>query len=168
MCRTSDSVSTSSGSSSSSSSSSDSDTASVTDSHEGTTQKKKKKKKKTSAKGDRDLLAQADDDVFIVSDGSENECGSTKDDEMCPPWSTQVEDEPDWIVRYPNAIPYVHPRVESTDDGWYWGQDCASPLKVAHPRKNAILPAADGSLALKPTQCCQVHLRVAPRNGNSS
>ncbi len=39
--------------------------------------------------------------------------------------------------------------MASTDDGWYRGEDCASPSEVAHPRKNAILPAADGSLALK-------------------
>ncbi len=146
--RTSGSVSTSSGLSSSSSSSSDSDTASVTDSHEGTTQKRKKKKK-ASVEGMKDLFEQAEDDIFIMSDGSEDECGLTKNDEECPPWSTQVEDEPDWIVRYPNAIPYVHSRVVSTDAGWYWREDYASPSEVAHPRKNAILLAADGSLALK-------------------
>ena len=66
-----DSVSNSSSSSSSSSSNSDSDTASVMDSHEGTTQKKKKKK--ASVKGVKDLFDQAEDDVFIVSDGSEDE-----------------------------------------------------------------------------------------------
>ena len=146
---TSESASISLDSSSSSSSSSDSDMASATDSHKGTTQKKKKKKKKTSAKGDQDLLAQTDDDVLVVSDGSVDECGSVKDDESCLPWATQVDDEPEWIVRYPNAIPYVHPRVESTEDGWYRGEDCASTSEVAHPGKNAILLAADGSLALK-------------------
>ena len=61
----------------------------------------------------------------------------------------KVADEPDWIVRYPNAVPYVHTRVVSTDDGWYREEDCASPSEVAHPGKSAILPAADGSLALK-------------------
>ena len=97
----------------------------------------------------KDLFDQAEDDVFIVSDGSEDECGSTRDDDSCPTWATQVPEEPVWIVRYPNAIPYVHSRVESTDDGWYRGEDCASPSEVATPGKNAILPAADGSLALK-------------------
>ena len=144
--RAADSDITSSGSSSSSSSSSDSDTASVTDSHEGTTQKKKKK---ASVKGVKNLFDQAEDDVFIVSEGFEDECGSTRDDDSCPPWTTQVAVEPDWIVCYPNAVPYVHSRVVSTDDDWYWGEDCASPSEVAHPGKNAILPAADGSLALK-------------------
>ena len=72
-----------------------------------------------------------------------------KDDESCLPWATQVDDEPEWIVRYPNAIPYVHSIPERTDDGWYQGEDCASPSEVAHPGKNAILPATDGSLALK-------------------
>ncbi len=148
MRRASGGASASGDSSLSSSSSSDSDTASETDSHEGTTQKKKKKKR-ASVKGVKDLFDQAEDDVFIVSDGSEDECGSTRDDDSCPPWATQVPEEPDWIVCYPNAVPYVHSRVVSTDDGWYRGEDCASPSEVAHPGKNAILPAADGSLALK-------------------
>ncbi len=103
--RASDSVSISSGFGLSSSSSLSSD--SVTDSHEGTTQKKRKKKK-ASVEGVKDLFEQAEDDVFIVSDGSEDVCGSTRDDELCPSWTTQVADEPDWIVRYPTAIPYVH------------------------------------------------------------
>ena len=145
--RAADSVSTSSGSSPSSVSSSDSDTASVTDSHKVTTQKKKKKK--TSVKGVKGLFDQAEDDIYNMSDGSEDECGSTRDDDSCPSWATQVPEEPGWIVRYLNAVPYVHSRVVSTDDGWYRGEDCASPSEVAHPGKNAILPAADGSLALK-------------------
>ena len=125
--RTSGSGSTSADSSSSSSSSSDSDTASTVDSQESITQKKKKKKKKISAKGAKDPHAQEYDDVLIMSEGSDDECGSGKDDESCLPWTTQVAEEPDWIVRYPNAIPYVHTRVVSTDDGWYRGEDCASP-----------------------------------------
>ncbi len=141
-----DSVSISSGSSSSSSSSSDSDTASDTDSRKDTDHKKKGK---ASVEGVKDLFDQAEDDVFIVSEESESECGSTKDDDSCPPWATRVDEEPDWIVRYPNAIPYVHPRAVSTDDGWYRGEDCASPSEAAPTGKNATLPAADGSLALK-------------------
>ncbi len=141
------SASISSGSSSSSSSSSDSDTASDTDSRKDTDHKKTKRK--ASVGGVKDLFDQAEDNVFVVSDESGSECGSTKDDELCPPWTTQVNDEPDWIVRYPNAVPYVHSRVVSTDDGWYRGEDCASPSEAAPPGKNAILPAADGSLAMK-------------------
>ncbi len=100
-------------------------------------------------KGVKDLFEKAKDDVFIVSNGSDDECGSTRDDDSYPPWTTQVTEEPDWIVRYPNATPYVHIRVVSIDDGWYRGEDCASPSEVAHPGKNAVLPAADGSLAMK-------------------
>ena len=100
-------------------------------------------------KGVKDLFDQAEDDVFIMSSESGSEWGSTKDDESCPPWTTQVDEEPDWIVRYPNAIPYVHSRVVSTDDGWYRREDCASPSEVVPAGKHAILPAADGSLALK-------------------
>ncbi len=142
-----DSVSISSGSSSSSSSSSDSDTASDTDNQKDTD--RKKKKGKVSVEGVKDLFEQAEDDVFVMSDESEGECGSTKDDESCLPWTTQVNEEPDWIVRYPNAVPYVHSRVVSTDDGWYRGKDCASPSEVAPSGKNAILPVVDGSLVMK-------------------
>ncbi len=100
-------------------------------------------------KGVKDLFDQAEDDFFIVSDGSENECGNVGED-SCPDWATQVADaEPEWIVRYPNANPYGHSKVERTEDGWYFGEDCASPSEVAPPAKNPILPAADGSLALK-------------------
>ena len=88
MRRTSRSASASEDLSSSSSLSSDSDTASTADSQGSTTQKKKKKKK-ASAKGDKDPLAQEDSDVFIVSEGSADECGSGKDDESCLPWTTQ-------------------------------------------------------------------------------
>ncbi len=85
-----------------------------------------------------------------MSDGSKDEYGSNKDDESCPNWATQVENaEPDWIVRYPNANPYVHSKVEPTDDGWYRGKNCTSPSKAAPSAKHTILPAADGSLALK-------------------
>ncbi len=141
-----DSVSTGSGSGSGSGAGSDSDTASDTDGHEDTTQKKKKK---ASVKGVKDLFDQAEDDVFIVSDRSESECSSTRDNDSCPMWGTQVPEEPDWIVRYPNVVPYVHPVAVRTDDGWYRGEDCASPAEVAPTGKHAILPAADGSLALK-------------------
>ncbi len=99
--------------------------------------------------GVKDLLGQAEDYVFVVSDESESECGSTKDDNSCPSWTTRVDDEPDWIVRYTNAIPYVHSIAVHTDDGWYRGEDCASPSEVAPAGKHAILPAPDGSLALK-------------------
>ena len=100
-------------------------------------------------KGVKDLFGQAEDDVFIVSDGSEDECGSVRGENACPTWSSRISQELDWMVRYPNAVPYVHARAVSTDDGWYRGEDCASPSEVAHAGKNAILPAADGSLALK-------------------
>ncbi len=146
--RTSESASISSDSSPDSSSSSDSETASGTGSQVGTTQKKKKKKK-TSAKGDQDLLDQDEGDVFIVSERPGDECGSIRNDESCPTWATQIDDEPECIVRYPNAIPYVHTIPESTEDGWYRGEDCASPSEVALPGKSAILPAADGCLAMK-------------------
>ncbi len=43
----------------------------------------------------------------------------------------------------------MHSRAESIEDGWYHGEDCASPLEVAPAGKHVVLPAADGSLALK-------------------
>ncbi len=161
-----DNVSISSGPGSSSGSSSDSDAASDTDSRKDTD--RTEKKGKASVKGVKDLFDQAEDDIFIVSNESESECGSTKDDKSCPPWTTQVNDEPDWIVRYPNAIPYVHPIAVHTDDGWYRGEDCASPSEAAPAGKHAILPAADGSLALKADAVLPSAPRVAPSMGTAS
>ena len=86
-----DSVSISSGPSSISGSSSDSDAASDTDSRKDTD--RTKKKGKASVKGVKGLFDQAEDDIFIMSDESESECGSAKDDESCPPWTTRVNDE---------------------------------------------------------------------------
>ena len=134
----------------SSDSRSDSESASGSDSQTDTEQKKKgKKKKKTYVKGVKDLFDQAEDDVFVLSDGSGDECSNVGDD-SCLDWATQVIDaKPDWILRYPNANPYVHSKVERSEDGWYHGEDCASPLDVAPPAKHRILPAMEGSLALK-------------------
>ncbi len=98
-------------------------------------------------KGVKDLFEQAQNDVVVLTDESKDECG--KDEESCQDWATQVDAEPEWIVRYPNATPYVHSIAESTEDSWYHGEDCASPSDVAPTTKNATLPAADGSLALK-------------------
>ncbi len=132
--------------SSSSDSSSEPDTASDEGSHKNSSQKKMKG---TSVEGVKDLFDQAEGDVFVVSDESGDECGSAKDNDSCQRWASRVSEELDWMVRYPNAVPFVHTRVVSTDDGWYRGEDCASPSEVATPGKHAILPAADGSLALK-------------------
>ncbi len=135
-------------SSESASTNTDSDTASDADSHKDTTQEKKKKR--ASVKGVKDLFEQAQDDVFVVSDESGDECGANKGDESCSNWATQVKAaEPDGIVRYPNATPYVHSKAERTEDVWYRGEVCASSSEVATSAKHAILPAADGSLALK-------------------
>ncbi len=43
----------------------------------------------------------------------------------------------------------MHPIAVRTDDGWYRGEDCTSPSEAAPAGKHAVLPAADGSLALK-------------------
>ncbi len=39
--------------------------------------------------------------------------------------------------------------MEEVDDGWYQGEDCVDPSGIAPAAQRAILPAADGSLALK-------------------
>ncbi len=132
--------------------SSNSDMASDTDSQEDTTRRRKRRTKKGSpVAGVKDLFTQAEDDVIVLSGESGDECGFNVDQESCPNWATQIEEEakPDWAVRYPIANPFVHSRVERTEDGWYRGEDCANPLEAAPPAKHAILPAADGSLALK-------------------
>ncbi len=148
VCHSSGSASTSSDSSSDSSS--ESNTASDTDSQKDTNQKKKKKKKTpASLKSVKDLFEQDEDDVFIISGGSGDEC-EKGDDDSCPNWATRVADaEPDWIVRYPNTNPYVHSKVKCTDDVWHHGEDCASPSEAAPLAKHPILAAADGCLAPK-------------------
>ena len=39
--------------------------------------------------------------------------------------------------------------MEQIDDHWYQGEDCVDPSRIAPPATRAILPAADGTLALK-------------------
>ncbi len=53
------------------------------------------------------------------------------------------------VNRFPPRKPFINPRVEQVNDGWYQGEDCFDPSGVALAARRAILPAADGSLALK-------------------
>ncbi len=95
------------------------------------------------------MFGQDENDVVFLSAESGDE-GDKDDGDSCPDWTTQVEDaKQDWVVRFPNANPYIYSKVELTDDGWYHGEDCASPSEAAPSAKHPFLPAADGSLALK-------------------
>ncbi len=108
-------------------SSSSSDEASQSDSQSDTD---KKKKDSSSLGGDKELLDQGDDDVIIVNEHSTDE-GKDDDDGSCD-WATKVEcAEREWVVRFPNANPFVIPKWERTSDGWYKGEDCANPSEAA-------------------------------------
>ena len=65
-------------------------------------------------------------------------------------WSTQTDElEEEWRLCYPPTNPCLVPEAEETGDLWYKGEDCANPSQIAPKSSKAILPAADGSLALK-------------------
>ncbi len=57
--------------------------------------------------------------------------------------------EEEWRLCYSPTDPYLVPQAEETGDLWYKGEDCANPSQIAPKSSKAILPAADGSLALK-------------------
>ena len=59
------------------------------------------------------------------------------------------QDEESWPTRFPLRKPFIKPRVEQVDDKWYQGEDCVDPSRIAPPADRAILPSADGTLALE-------------------
>ncbi len=68
-------------------------------------------------------------------------------------WSAQAEpeepDEASWAARFPTRKPFIKPRVKEVNDNRYQGEDCFDPSGIAPVARRAILPAADGTLALK-------------------
>ncbi len=68
-------------------------------------------------------------------------------------WGGQAEPEQpteaDWANRFPIRKPFLKPLVKVVDDNWYQGEDCFDPSRIAPAARRAILPAADGSLALR-------------------
>ena len=69
-------------------------------------------------------------------------------------WGSQAElegepNEADWATRFPIRKPYANPRVVEVNDNWYQGEDCFDPSRIAPAARRAILPAADGTLALR-------------------
>ncbi len=69
---------------------------------------------------------------------------------MTPEWGQCVEqDEEGWPTRFPPWKPFIKPRVEDVNDNWYQGEDCVNPSGITPAARRVILPAADGTLALK-------------------
>ncbi len=92
----------------------------------------------------------SDQDVIIIDEQLESDGLVTGQTVL---WGSQADsekpDEADWATRLPTRKPYINPRVVEVDDNWYQGEDCFDPSGIAPAARRAILPAADGTLALR-------------------
>ncbi len=94
------------------------------------------------------LLEESDKDVIIIDELVETDGLETV--HMTPDWDKRLEhEEATWPTRFPLRKLFIKPRVEQTDDHWYQGEDCVNPSRITPAATRAILPAADGTLALK-------------------
>ncbi len=94
------------------------------------------------------MLEESDKDVIFLDEYVEIEGLETV--HLTPEWGECVEHvEEGWPARFPPRKPFIRPRVEEINDNWYQGEDCVDPLGIAPVARRAILPAADGTLALK-------------------
>ncbi len=94
------------------------------------------------------VLAQKDSDVVLS--GERVESSSDVEIKDVTSWSTRVDElEDEWRSCYPPTDPYLVPQAEEIGDHWYQGEDCADPYQITPKSSKAILPTADGSLALK-------------------
>ena len=94
------------------------------------------------------LLEESENDVIVLDEQVENE--TLKTVRVTTNWDKHLEhEEATWPTRFPTRKPFIQPRVEQVDDKWYEGEDCVNPSGIAPTATRAILPAADGTLALK-------------------
>ncbi len=94
------------------------------------------------------LLEQSGNDVLLLSEQVETE--GLENIRLTRGWEEGLKlEEESWPTRFPVRKPFVKPRVEQVDDNWYQGEDCVDPSRIAPQAERAILPSADGSLALK-------------------
>ncbi len=98
------------------------------------------------------MLDQNDKDVIIIDKQVDTTGLDTV--RLTTNWGECIEQEEEgwatrWATRCPSRKPFIKPRVEEVDDGWYQGEDCVDPSRVTPAARRAILPSADGSLALK-------------------
>ncbi len=135
-------------SASDSSSSSDDDSESVTadaSGHEGRTSARRRHLAASQA---QNLLKESDKDVIVLDEHVETEGLETV--HMTTEWGQCVEQEEEgWPTHFPSRKPFIKPRVEEANDDWYQGEDCVDPSEITTTARLAILPAADGTLALK-------------------
>ncbi len=94
------------------------------------------------------LLNQSGKDVILIEEHVETE--GLENTRLTRGWEADLKlEEESWPTRFPIRKPFIKPRVEQVDDKWYQGEDCVDPSQIAPPAERAILPAADGTLALK-------------------
>ncbi len=94
------------------------------------------------------MLEESDKDVIVLEEHVETEGLETV--RMTTDWDRHVEqEEASWPTHFPSRKPFVKPRVEQVDDNWYQGEDCVDPSGIAPVARRVILPAANGTLALR-------------------
>ncbi len=94
------------------------------------------------------LLEESDRDVIILEEHVET--AELETIRITPQWGACVdEEEADWPNRFPCRKPFIKPWVEEVTDNWYQGEDCVDPSGIAPAARRTILPAADGTLALR-------------------
>ncbi len=95
------------------------------------------------------LLEESDKDVIILDGHVENEGLETV--HMTTDWDKHLveQEEASSPTLFPVQKPFIKPRVEQVDDNWYQGEDCVDPSGIAPAARQVILPAADGTLALR-------------------
>ena len=94
------------------------------------------------------MLEQSGKDVIIIDEQVDTDGLDTV--HLTTSWGECAkQEEAGWATCSPAQKQFIKPRVEEVDDHWYQGEDCVDPSGIAPAAKRVILPAADGSLALK-------------------
>ena len=131
-----------------STSQSGSDSESVTTDVSGHPGRSTARRTRLAASHVQQMLDQNDKDVILIDEQVETEGLETV--HMTTEWDKCVErEEASWPTRFPTWKPFIKPRVEDVDDKWYQGKDCVDPSGIPPAARWAILPAADGTLALR-------------------
>ncbi len=94
------------------------------------------------------MLEQSGKDVIIIDEQVETE--ELEKVSLRREWEDGLKlEEESWPTRFPIRKPFIKPQVEQVNDNWYQGEDCVDPSRIAPTAERAILPSADGTLALK-------------------
>ena len=127
---------------------SDSGSESVTTDASDQNRRRKATRKRIASSQAQQLLDQSGNDVILIDEQVETE--GLDNIRLIQGWDTDFKlEEQSWPTRFPIRKPFIKPQVEQVDDNWYQGEDCLDPSRIAAPAERAILPSADGALALK-------------------